>query len=151
MNICPHSVLCTHVFTALCVSLPKLSPVYICPLPCLCSSASIPSYELLPPHIFTSSYTTYICHHPVLWGSSKTIFLFPCPHPILGTCPYPPVYPYPHLSCLSLSRPFLRISASNLSYTFKPLLRPDNLYSNLVLCTPALTLSVLCTSAPFPF
>ena len=72
----------------------------------------------------------------------------PPPHPRYLSLPTPctstltcPAYLCPGPSCI----------CPNLSYVPKRSLRPDNLYSNLVLCTPALNLSVLCTSAPVPF
>ena len=95
--------------------------------PALHTSATYPSCGDLPnPNSYVLAPTP----------SSIPVPATPCTSTL--TCP---AYLCPGPSCI----------CPNLSYVPKRSLRPDNLYSNLVLCTPALNLSVLCTSAPVPF
>ena len=95
--------------------------------PALHTSATYPSCGDLPnPNSYVLAPTP----------SSIPVPATPCTSTL--TCP---AYLCPGPSCI----------CPNLSYVPKRSLRPDILDSNPVLCTPALTLSVLCTSAPVPF
>ena len=114
VNICPHSVLCTHVFTAFCVSLPNLSPVYICLCPCLCLSASIPYFEsvrhiyLRCPALHTSATTPSCGYFP-----KPHSYVLPPLHPrylsLPTTCsptPTCPAYLCPGHSCVYLPKTY---------------------------------------------